>query len=508
MVGIQAYLENKCTQFGNNRFLVFEKLGEVSYADFYDNITKAKAFYSDLNRNKFSFCILSDNCPQYLYSLFALQFNSGVAVNLNPMLSDVEVEKRLALTNVRILVCSEKAYARFEEFIGKYGADSVYVFKEESLSFEVRQLVKNEVSQNAGDLAAVQASYLQFTGGTTGSIKSAEISYKNILANLEQLDRHIASYIETDNLRVLVAFPFYHIFSIVFNVLFFMQYGSTLVVYRQLRDTEGIMSLFISHQPNFTVGVNTWYKKLMQMPAFDKLDFSHIRACIAGGEYVPISTKLAWKQKTGKNLFSGYGLTETSSLAIVSPLDEQVNIDDSIGVAIPDTSVALLSDNNQWITEDNQPGEILLKGPQVTSAYFNSAEETEKAFYDAWFRTGDVAIRTHGKFYKIVDRKKDMISVSGNKVYPNEVEEAILQIPEVMDVAAVGKYAERSGEQVVVYVVLQANSKVREEDVIQACQARLARFKVPKQVIFVEELPKTPIGKTSRKHLRDLINKV
>jgi long-chain acyl-CoA synthetase len=285
-----------------------------------------------------------------------------------------------------------------------------------------------------------------------------------------------------------------------------MNNGGTCIVYKDLRDVDGILNRLEKYPITFTVGVNTWYKKLMQHNRFKYLDHFKILVSIAGGEYVPVDTKNDWKSLTGKTLYSGYGLTETSSLAIMSPLNVDENIDDSLGIAIHNTEVGLLGDNNEWIFEDGVQGELLMKGPQLFKEYYNNEQETLDAFFEGWFKTGDIVKRIRGDYFKMVDRKKEMISVSGNKVYPNEVEEVILQNAAVLDVGVVGRESESTGEEVVAFVVLKENIELNELDLLEYCRNQLTRFKVPKEIIFKKELPKTPIGKTARKVLRESLN--
>jgi long-chain acyl-CoA synthetase len=258
---------------------------------------------------------------------------------------------------------------------------------------------------------------------------------------------------------------------------------------------------------NFTVGVNTWYKKLMQHNRFKYLDHGKILVSIAGGEYVPVNTKNDWKSLTGRTLYSGYGLTETSSLAIISPLNLIENIDDSLGIAIHDTEVGLLGDNKEWILKDEVQGELLMRGPQLLKAYYNNEQETQDAFFEGWFKTGDIVKRVKGSYFKMVDRKKEMISVSGNKVYPNEVEEVFFQNKAVLDASVVGRASEKTGEEVVAFVVLKENIELNELDLLEYCRNQLTRFKVPKEIIFKKELPKTPIGKTAKSVLRESLNR-
>jgi len=288
--------------------------------------------------------------------------------------------------------------------------------------------------------------------------------------------------------------------------MFFVRHGGCCIINADLRNIDLIIDLIHEQKPNFIVGVNTWYKKLMQNKRFEQIKENIFRVCLAGGEFVPLSTKYKWREKTGHTLYSAYGLTETSSLAIVSELNSD-NIDDSIGVAIPGTQIKLYDSVNREITKFNELGEITIRGPQLTSEYFNNEKETTDAFIDGWFKTGDIAVKLNERTFKIVDRKKDMISVSGNKVYPNEVEEVLLKLPCIIDAAVVGKFSQKTGEEVVACLVLDNIVKCSDQNIMNHCKKFLSRFKVPKIIYRYQELPKTPIGKTARIELRKQINR-
>jgi long-chain acyl-CoA synthetase len=497
---INIEFKDKIFLIENNQNLSYGELNNEMNKCFNYMLESKHPFYS------FNFSIIAPNSLNYLIYLFAFLKKGGTAVNLNPNLSEIEIKERLNLGEVSLLITTQSIYAKLEPMIGDTGINTVIIIDENAFEFKEPIIHHRNPSRKFRHKTESDIAFLQFTGGTTGVTKAAKIKHENILQNIAQLNQHFGKYRDLNNLHVLIAFPFYHIFSIVFNVLFFMSNGGTCYLYQDLRNTDLILKLLKENHINFTVAVNTWYKKLMQHPDFQSLDTTKIATSLAGGEYVPLSTKNQWQQLTGKPLYSAYGLTETSSLAIISPID-QSNIDDSIGVAIPDTQAALSDENDTFIASDNIAGELVLKGPQVTSGYYNNLDESDKAFRDGWFRTGDIAERIDGKFYKIVDRKKDMISVSGNKVYPNEVESVLSKLKDILDVGVVGMKSEKSGEEVAACVVLRENSELSDEKIIEFCKEFLSRYKIPKHIFRFSELPKTPIGKTFRKELREKINK-
>jgi long-chain acyl-CoA synthetase len=504
MTSLYEFIINKCETNRLNTLFVFDGF-EVSYADYAKDLKLALHFFDNkyLTKRQHNFSIIAPNCYAYLYSLFPLLHRGNRAVNLNPNLGVREITERLNIGDVSVLITTQYLYESLEPCFAETGIETVILIDDLSISFKTPKVIERKSIKNFKRLPHNSSSFFQFTGGTSGVIKAAMLSGENILQNIFQLDSHFGKYIDLNNLVVLAAFPFYHIFALVFNVLFFLSNGGKIVIYKDLRDTALIIDLLEKSQVNFTVGVNTWYKKLMQHPSFKRLDLSGLRACIAGGEYVPVSTKKEWLDLTGNLLSSGYGLTETSSLSIISPLDPEKNIIDSIGKPIENTLAGLLDENDRWIEGFEQAGELVLKGPQVFTGYYNNREETTNAFYQDWFRTGDIAQRVAPDQYKIVDRKKDMISVSGNKVYPNEVEAVIVDIDGVLDAAVVGRPSQKSGEEVVAFVSLDPRTQLTEEEIVVSCKNQLARFKVPKEVFFLDELPKTPIGKTARKVLRE-----
>jgi long-chain acyl-CoA synthetase len=508
MKKISEFIIENCEKFSDNTILLDEWNRAITYASFLTNFKAARHYFeTNIKEGGYNFSIIAPNSQNYLYALFSLLDLGGCAVNLNPNLSPLEIKDRLNIGKATILVTTTNIYQILLDILPFTGVKLIFIIDEKSSEFnEAKVIIPQSFIQQERELNEHTA-FLQFTGGTTGIIKAALITHQNVLDNIEQLHSHFSRYTKVDGLKVLIAFPFYHIFSIVFNLLFFIRNGNTCVLYTDLRNTDLIVNLLKMQGINFTVGVNTWYKKLMQHPHFSTIDFIGIRASMAGGEYVPNSTKEQWRKLTGKPLFSAYGLTETASLAIISPLDE-TNFDDSIGIAIPGTEVALLDDEGYEIEENGRSGEIALKGPQVTSAYYQNLIETAQAFYNGWFKTGDIAVRVNDKFYKIIDRKKDMISVSGNKVYPNEVEAIVSRLSGIMDLAVVGLKSDESGEEVAICIVEEAANQTSNEEIINYCRLHLSRFKVPKHIFRYKELPKTPIGKTDRKKLREQINQI
>lgn len=505
MNNIYEIILSASKKYSKNVLFSNEKGIELTYENFINQIDNAFRFFDEVyNETQFNFSIICPNCPNYLYVLFSLLRKKCTAVNLNPNLSQQELIDRLSLAEVSVIFTTKSIYHRIKDFFKSYSLHNIYIIDDDDINFNVLESIPYDSSikanRNQNELA-----FLQFTGGTTGIIKAAAISHQNVIANIKQLSLHFEKYNKIKSYILLITFPFYHIFSVVFNFLFFASNGSKMVLFKDLRNFEYIIAKLSQHQVTFIVGVNTWYNKLMQHPNFLSLNTKNIELCFAGGEYVPLVTKEKWKRMTGKELYSAYGLTETCSLSIISPLDNS-NIDDSIGEAIPGTEVVLLDENNNVINENNTHGEIALKGFQITNQYYNNIMETQNSFYDGFFKTGDIAIKLENRFYRIVDRKKDMISISGNKVYPNEIEEALIKLNGVLDVAIVGKLSAKTGEEIVAYLVVD-EQVITLDEIVLFCKQNFTKFKVPKEYVLLHELPKTPIGKTYRKELRELANK-
>jgi long-chain acyl-CoA synthetase len=507
MKNMFTFVQNKCLKYKEKTFLQGVDHSSISYNDFNIELTKCLNKIESIipNNNDFNFSIIAPNSVNYLLFLLSLSKKNGSAVNLNPNLSEIEIKERLILGDVDYLICTESIYSKLSEIIDETAIAKVIIIDSDTFKFKIVNEINLKPFEEKLIEKKSQIAFLQFTGGTSGVIKAAVISHQNILENITQINDHFQKYTSFNDFKVLVAFPFYHVFSIVFNVLFILNNGGTCFIYQDLRNTKLIIRLIKNNPINLTVGVNTWYNKLMQHEEFKALDLSKLKISLAGGEYVPLSTKQKWLHLTGKPLFSAYGLTETSSLSIISPFDE-TNLDDSIGIPVPSTEVVLFDENNNKINEDRIAGEIAMKGPQITKAYYKNELETKTAFFGEWFKTGDIGERVDGHIYKIVDRKKDMISVSGNKVYPNEVESVIFKIEDVLDVGIVAKANEKSGERVAACIVLKKDSQLTKDDITNYCKNNLSSYKVPKNIYFYTELPKTAIGKTARRILKKEIN--
>jgi long-chain acyl-CoA synthetase len=351
------------------------------------------------------------------------------------------------------------------------------------------------VDMNLNDIA-----FLQYTGGTTGVSKGAVLTHKNIVANMLQICEWMKAELIEGKEIVITALPMYHIFSLTVNSLAFMRFGGHNILITNPKDIPGFLKELQKYPFTLMTGVNTLYNALMNHPNFSKVDFSKLKLSVAGAMALQKTVADRWKQKTKSPIFEGYGLTEASPVVCCNPISGG-DLVGTIGMPLPSTAVKLLDDNGNEVGL-GQEGELCVQGPQVMSGYYQRPDETEKVFTNGWLKTGDVAVMFETGFFKIVDRKKDMILVSGFNVYPNEVEEVISSHPGVLEVAAVGVPDEHSGEIVKVFVV-KKDPSLTKEMVINHAKTGLTGYKIPKQVEFRTELPKTNVGKILRRALRD-----
>ena len=347
--------------------------------------------------------------------------------------------------------------------------------------------------------------FLQYTGGTTGVSKGAVLTHKNIIANMLQICMWMRPKLIEGEETSLVPLPLYHIFSLTVCCLAFMRYGAKNILVTNPRDIPAFIKTMKSEKFTIMAGVNTLFNAIANHPDAKSVDFSSLKVCVAGAMALQKAVKENWKRVTGTDVIEGYGLTESSPVVCCNPIDGTDRVG-TIGLPLPDTDVCIKDEDGNDITESKEPGELCVKGPQVMQGYYNRPDETAKVIVNGWLHTGDIALMDDDGFFKIVDRKKDMILVSGFNVYPNEVEDVIAQHPKVLEVAAIGIPNEHSGEVVKVFVVKKDQS-LTEKEVIDYSKESLTNYKIPKQVQFVSELPKTNVGKVLRRALRDIDKK-
>jgi long-chain acyl-CoA synthetase len=472
--------------------------------------------------------LMMPNLLQYPVALFGAMRAGLTVVNTNPLYTAHELEHQMQDSGAVAIVVLENFAHVLEAVIDKTSITTVIVtgvgdllgFPMQSIvNFVLRHVRKQVPSfalpgaigfskvlrdgryQQLAEVALTHAdiAFLQYTGGTTGVAKAAVLTHRNMVANCIQASACIGMW----NLRnqvVITALPLYHIFSLTVNCFVFMRLGTHNVLITNPRDFPGFVKELSKYKIAAISAVNTLFNALLHTPGFDKLDFSQLKISLGGGMAVQPSVAQQWKQVTGCVVAQGWGLTEASPVGCVTPLDS--DFDGSIGMPIPSTDISIRDEEGKELAL-GESGEICLRGPQVMRGYWQRADETAKVMLpDGWLRTGDIGHMDERGFIFLEDRKKDMISVSGFKVFPNEVEAVIAAHPGVLEVAAVAQADERAGEVVAVFVVKKDQS-LTEEQVIEHCRKEMTSYKIPKHVYFRKELPKSNVGKILRRALRD-----
>lgn len=423
---------------------------------------------------------------------------ANYACHLEQILKDTEIES-VVITEIgdlfptpkRILVNSVVKYIK--KMVPAYHLPHAYTFRQ---AMELGAMKPSQkVSTTLEDIA-----FLQYTGGTTGVAKGAMLLHRNVLANVLQIREWMKpKFVEGEEVAI-AALPLYHIFALTLNCLGLLRYGAENVLITNPRDIPGFIKDLKKKPFSVMAGVNTLFNALMHNPEFTTIDFSHLKVSVAGAMTLQKPVAEKWMELTKSLIVEGYGLTEASPVVCCNPIDGTDKVG-TIGLPFPSTDVKLLNDEDQEVPM-GEAGELCCKGPQVMAGYWKRDDETAKVFKDGWLRTGDIAVVDEQGFFKIVDRKKDMILVSGFNVYPNEVEEAIASHPGVLEVAAIGVPDEHSGE-IVKAVVVKKDPNLTADDVIAHARKTLTNYKVPRLVEFRSELPKTNVGKILRRALRD-----
>lgn len=473
--------------------------------------------------------LMMPNILQYPIALFGVLRGGYVAVNVNPLYTARELEHQLKDSGAEAIVIFENACHTLEQVIANTPVKHVFVTaigdmlgfpKSMIVNFVIRNVKKMvppwrletyksfvEVVKNSNSKTFAKVTlkhddiaFLQYTGGTTGVAKGAVLTQKNMVANLCQARAWIRQYITEGKEVIVTPLPLYHIFSLTANCFTFSTIGAHNVLITNPRDIPGFVKELKKYPFTAITGVNTLFNALLNSEDFKKLDFSTLKLTLGGGMAVQKAVADKWRAVTGKALIEAYGLTETAPAACINPMTLK-EYNGYIGLPISSTEVSIKDDFEKDLPI-GEIGEICIKGPQVMVGYYNRPDETQKVMTkDGFFKSGDMGFMTPEGFVKIVDRKKDMILVSGFNVYPNEIEDVVCLNPKVFECAAVGMPDEKSGEVVKIFVVKKDESLTAEE-VIKFCRENLTNYKVPKAVEFRKELPKSNVGKILRKDLR------
>ena len=475
--------------------------------------------------------IMLPNVNQYPIALCGILKAGLVVVNVNPLYTPRELKHQLSDSRAKTIIILENFANVLSEVIHETSIEKVILTKMgDMLSFpknhivnfvvkHIKKLVppyefsdsssfleilsKNKNSQlEKIDIDIEDIAFLQYTGGTTGLSKGAMITHKNMLYNLYQSKAWRSDLLEdVDIIVAITALPLYHIFSLQSNCLAMMLDGGENILITNPRDFPAFVKELAKHSFVYITGVNTLFASLLNTPGFDKLDFSSLRWTIGGGMAVQNAVSKNWEKVTGQPILQAYGLTETSPAAIINPINFE-EFTGSIGLPISSTEVMICDDDGTQLPIGDL-GEICIKGPQVMKGYWEKPDETEKVLSsDGWLKTGDMGRMDQDGFIFIEDRKKDMILVSGFNVYPNEIEGVVAEMDDVLEVAAIGKESPDSGEIVKLFVV-KKNPELSDNEIYEHCKKNLTAYKVPKEIEYRDELPKTNVGKILRRALRE-----
>jgi len=474
--------------------------------------------------------IMLPNILQYPVVMCGI-FRAGlVVVNVNPLYTARELEHQLKDSGAKSIVILENFAHILEDVLAKTEITQVVTTgigdllswpKGAFTNFVLRYVRKSVPSYNIGnrvnlrqalkagagkaldevDIGYADIAYLQYTGGTTGVSKGAMLSHRNMVYNVQQtITWQADAYAGVEPIIAITALPLYHIFSLQGNCLTVMAQGGENILITNPRDFEGFAKEISKYEFNIFTAVNTMFAALMDTPAFSGIDFSHLRVCIGGGMAVQPAIAKEWKEKTGVTILQGYGLTETSPAAVVCRIDSEFT--GTIGLPLPSTEIIIAGDDGNPLPT-GEIGEICIRGPQVMEGYWQRPAETAEVMLPGgWLRSGDIGRMDEDGYIFIEDRKKDMILVSGFNVYPNEIENIVVELDGVLEAAAIGLPDERSGEIVKIFVVRKDES-ITEQDIIDHCRENLTNYKRPRIVEFRDDLPKTNVGKILRRALRD-----
>jgi long-chain acyl-CoA synthetase len=474
--------------------------------------------------------IMMPNCLQYPIAIFGVLRAGLTVVNTNPMYTARELKHQLVDSGASAILVLDNFGKTVQEVIADTqvkqvittGLGDMLPFPKSAIVNFVLKYVKKMIPEYdipgairfkntltlgqmhtlpAVDITPQDIAFLQYTGGTTGVAKGAMLTHRNLVSNMQQSHAWISSNAREGSEIIITALPLYHIFALTANCLVFMKIGGQNHLITNPRDMPAFVKELSSIPFTAITGVNTLFNGLLNTPGFDKIDFSPLRLTLGGGMAVQRAVAERWKQVTGCTLVEAYGLTETSPAACMNPLDLP-EYNGAIGLPVPSTDACVKDEENR-ILAYGEIGELCIKGPQVMKGYWQRPEETANSIdSDGWLHTGDIARMDEKGFFYIVDRKKDMILVSGFNVYPNEVEDVIAMMPGVLEVAAVGVPDDKSGEAVKV-VIVKKDPNLTAEQVKAHARENLTGYKQPRFVEFRTELPKTNVGKILRRELRD-----
>lgn len=472
--------------------------------------------------------IMLPNLLQYPIALFGALRAGLTVVNTNPLYTARELKHQLIDSGARAMVVVDTVAYTLSEVRDEIPVEHIFVTgvgdlldfpKSLIVNVMVRHIKKKVPPYHLPDAESFKSAldrgarlhfepaavthddlaFLQYTGGTTGVAKGAMLTHRNMVANMLQ-SRAWLKALESGGEVIITALPLYHIFALTANCLTFMSLGGRNILIPDPRNMEGFVKELARHRFTGITGVNTLFNGLLNTPGFSELDFSSVKLALAGGMALQRAVADRWKEVTGHTIVEAYGLTETSPAVCINPIDME-DFNGCIGLPIPSTDCSILNDAGEHLPQ-GESGELAVRGPQVMKGYWQRPEATAEVITpEGWLRTGDVAMMTPEGYFKIVDRKKDMILVSGFNVYPNEIEDVVALHPKVLEVAAIGVPDEKSGEAVKLCVV-KKDPSLTDTELKDYCKENLTGYKRPKIIAFFDDLPKSNVGKILRKDLR------
>jgi long-chain acyl-CoA synthetase len=528
---IQAVLKQSCERFADKP--AFSNLGKtLTYGELYKLSGDFAAYLqqnTDLQPGD-RIAVQLPNLIQYPIVVFGAMRAGLIVVNTNPLYTAREMEHQFNDAGAKALVCLANMAHLAEEVLPKTGIKHVVITEVADMLPPLKRMLVNAVVKHVKKMVPAYSlpkavklndalalgrgktvreaspksedvAVLQYTGGTTGVAKGAMLTHRNIVANMLQCKALMGSNLN-DGSEVLIApLPLYHIYAFTFHCMAMMLSGNHNILISNPRDLPAMIKDLGKYRFSGFVGLNTLFVALCNSEDFRKLDFSALKVTLSGGMALQLATAERWKQVTGCPICEGYGLTETSPVASVNPI-EHIQLG-SIGIPVPSTQFKVINDDGQDLAQ-GEIGELCIKGPQVMKGYWQRPEATDEVIdAQGWFKTGDIGVIQEDGYIRIVDRKKDMILVSGFNVYPNELEDVLASLPGVLQCAAIGVPDEKSGEAIKLFVVVKPGESLTKEQVMQHMHDNLTGYKRPKAVEFRDSLPTTNVGKILRRELRD-----
>lgn len=530
---IVSVLEDSCERFRDRP--AFENMGKLISYDELDRLSYQFACHLllDLKLARGDrLAIMMPNLLQYPVALFGALRAGLTVVNANPLYTARELRHQLndsgavaivVLENFAHVFAEVAADTQVRHVLTTAVGDMLGFPKGALVNFVLRHVRKAvpryslpqavdfcaAVTRSAGrvlpdvDIEPSDIAFLQYTGGTTGVSKGAMLTHRNLVANMQQASAWLGARVRPGEEEIITALPLYHIFALTANCLVFMKFGGLNHLITNPRDMAGFVKILSGIRFTAITGVNTLFNGLLNTPGFDRLDFSRLHLTLGGGMAVQRAVAERWKDTTGVALREAYGLTETSPAACINPMD-LADFNGAIGLPVPSTECAILDEDGGRVAPGDI-GELCVRGPQVMAGYWGREADTRAAISDdGWFRTGDMARMDERGFFFVVDRKKDMINVSGFNVYPNEIEDVVAAHPGVLEVAAIGVPDDKSGEAVKV-ILVKKDPALTAQDIEQHCREQLTAYKRPRHIEFRSELPKSNVGKILRRELRQAV---